>query len=308
MPSKKNILIIGQGVIGTFLGATLIKNNDVTHYIRDKSKARTEITLRFTDRRNKSFRLLKGVQFEYDLTDNFIEFQQYDYILIPVLHDQFKNVVNSLRPHLTPKQILVIMGNIWDDFDWINKNIENPYLFAFPNFGGAILDNELKGWLTENLSTGVSNSKDTDELHTFINILEEVGFKPRIEKNIEGWLMTHFAYNAGMLLEASTSGGFQKMTKKFSSLKNMYLTIRECMNTVDKMGLYPQQFKEGRMVYQPIGWNVLKTYFMFLLPGLAKSADANKDIDKWKSYAERIWKSARQMKIVTPILDTYFIT
>jgi hypothetical protein len=117
--------------------------------------------------------------------------------------------------------------------------------------------------------------------------------------------MTHFAYNAGMLLEAAKQDGFQKMTKTFNGLKKMYATMRECMNVVSELNIDVNKFKEGRAVYRAMWWNVIKTYLMFSLPGLAKSADASKNIEDWTSYSGKIWETAKQKNISVPILNSY---
>lgn len=298
-----NILIIGQGTIGTFLGATLSANeNSVVHYVREESKIRDKITLIFNDRRNKAFRLPKGKQYDYAITNSLNDIQSFNQIIVAVSHNQIRNVISMLSPSLQPNQTLVVMGNVWNDFDWFEQHIKNPYIFVFPNFGGAIVSNQLEGWLTPNFTTGITNSNHQNNLDEFNTLLSKVGFKPKEEKDIRGWLLIHFAYNAGMLLESANQNGFQIMTKKIRSLKDMYLTMRECMNVVKELGIDIENFKEGRAVNQPIWWNALKTYFMFLIPGLAKSADSSKDIKEWKSYGLKIYNTNKNLDIKAPLL------
>ena len=77
------------------------------------------------------------------------------------------------------------------------------------------------------------------------------------------------------------------------------------MDVVNKMGIDVENFTEGKTAYQAKGRNTLKTFFMFLLPGLAKSADATKNIEDWMSYSKEIWKSAQEISMSTPILSFY---
>ena len=303
MKKKNNILIIGQGTIGTFLGATLSGNeNSIVHLVREDSKIRDKITLNFNDRRNKPFRLPKGKQYDYAVTNNLNDIQSFSEIIVAVSHNQISNVLSMFSPSLQPNQTIVVMGNVWNDFDWIEQNIKTPYIFVFPNFGGAIVSNKLEGWLTPNFTSGVTNSKYQNNLIEFSTLLSKNGFKPKEEKDIKGWLMTHFAYNTGMLLESANQNGFQKMTKSWTSLKTMYSLIRECMCVVNKLNVETQTFKEGRIAFQPIWWNALKTYFMFLIPGLAKSADASKDIEEWRSYGQKIYNTSQNLDLAPPLL------
>jgi 2-dehydropantoate 2-reductase len=300
------VLIIGHGNIGTFVGATLKANEDINHLIRQNIPHPKEVILNFSDRRSKKFRIAKGTKYPYQVTDNVEDISVYDFIVIPVAHYHFRNVIKKINPYLTPKQVVVLMGNMWNDFEWLDSNIQNPYIFVFPNFGGALINNKLQGWLTPNFTTGTTKSGNQKSLELFNDILLKSGFKPQVENDIKGWLITHFAYNAGMLLEAAKQDGFQKMTKKISSLSNMYATMQECMSVASKTGIDITRFKEGRAVYQAKWWNALKTYFMFLVPGLAKNADATKNIEDWTSYSKEIWKTGNQISVSTPILNAYY--
>ncbi|MDH4091553.1 MAG: hypothetical protein OEV74_02605 [Cyclobacteriaceae bacterium] len=301
----KRILIIGKGNIGTFLGASLNINEHITHFTRKNVVYPKEVILKFTDRRDKKYRINKGIKYQYRTINDAQEIANYEYIIIPVAHYHLKSVINTIKPNLNRNQVLVIMGNVWDDFAWIESSIINPYVFVFPNFGGSIVNGSLQGWLTPNFTTGVTNPDFIGQLIEFESILRAIGFKPQNEKDIIGWLMTHFAYNAGMLLEAAKQDGFQKMTKTFNGLKKMYATMRECMNVVSELNIDVNKFKEGRAVYRAMWWNVIKTYLMFSLPGLAKSADASKNIEDWTSYSGKIWETAKQKNISVPILNSY---
>ena len=306
MKSKNKILIIGQGNIGTFLGATLSVKNSVVHYVQNKEKARKTIVLNFTDKRNKSFRLARGKTYTYRLTDSLAEINSFDNIIIPVSHTQFRNVIGLLRFKLNPNQTLILMGNVWNDFDWFEQNIKNPYIFVFPNFGGAIVSNKLQGWLIPNFTTGITDRNSQKFLEIFNSILNDVGFKTKIETDIKGWLMTHFAYNAGMLLEAANQDGFKIMSKNWKSLNTMYKLIKECMQVADGLRIQTQNFSEGKSARKPLWWNVIKTYTMFLIPGLSKSADASKNLVEWKSYGHKIYLDSKKLNINCPLLQLNF--
>ena len=73
--------------------------------------------------------------------------------------------------------------------------------------------------------------------------------------------MTHFTYNAGMLLEGAKQNGFQNMINKINSLYNMYTTMEECMNVVGELGIDVKRFRKEKTVYNAKLWNVIKTYY-----------------------------------------------
>lgn len=302
---KNNILIIGQGNIGTFLGVTLSANEQITHLVRINNIFAKDVKLNFTDRRSKKFRITKGEEYQYQTIDDLAQISNFDLIIIPVAHYDLGLVLKTIKPNLVPKQVLVIMGNIWDDFNWLREHISNPYIFAFPNFGGVIVSGSLEGWLTQSFTIGVTNPDFTKQLLIFEALLTMVGFTPQIENDMKGWLMTHFAYNAGMLLEAAKNDGFQRMTKNIKSLNNMYNTMEECMKVVGELDIDVKKFKEGKTLYQAKWWNVFKTYLMFFAPGLAKNADATKNIKDWTSYSKKVWETAHRNGITVPILNSF---
>jgi 2-dehydropantoate 2-reductase len=295
---KRQILIIGKGNIGTFLGLALQQSadNNVCHFVRNKGLKPTNIILNFTDRRNTKRKIKKNSVYSYQQTDNRMDIANADYIFIPVRFTQWRAIIENIKDKLNRNQTLVICGNVLDDFEWFEKNIPCPYVFAFPNFGGAIIDEKLQGWLTTNFTIGITNGLFQPNLEMVLSLLSEVGFKPQKENDIKGWLMTHFAYNAGMLSEAALQDGFQKMTKSLNGLKKMYTAMRKCINMIKNLGIDVTKFSEGRSVYSPLWWNVIKTYFLFLIPGLAKSADATKNIKDWMSYLEALEAYCKSQK------------
>ena len=297
------ILIVGQGNIGTFMGATLKASHDVTHYVNHAWETEEDVKLRFNDRREGKYKLGSDKSYQYKLTNELSEVKDYNYVIIPVNHNEFQSVLIKLLPYLHSNQTLILMGNIWNDFEWIKKNISIPFIYAFPNFGGAIVNNELHGWLTGKFTIGITNKKYKRNLKAVKLLLRKSGFRIKNQSDMKGWLTTHFAYNAGMLLEAANKNGFRSMTKSWKSMKNMFLLIKECMIVANGLGVETKKFGEGKELGLPIWWNVLKTYLVFLIPGMAKSADAGKNIQQWRSYAEKIYDTGVKLNIQMPLLE-----
>jgi 2-dehydropantoate 2-reductase len=300
---KTRILIIGQGTIGTFLGCTLAENDDVVHYIRNPQHARATIQLKFHDRRSKHWRREKGATYNYNVITNLSDFNTYHYVFVSVKYTAWKEVISRLALLLKNPQTLILSGNMWDEFEWLNSTLTTPFVFAFPNFGGAIVEDKLEGWLTPRFTIGITNLGCKRRLDDVSGLLINAGFAPREENNIKGWLQVHFAYNAGMLAVAAKYDGFQKLSKKWSALKEMYKAMREWVEVVKMLGINVSEFPERREVFKPLWLNVLKTYLMFCIPGLARSADQNKNLVEWRSYAQKVLKTARENKISTSLLD-----
>ncbi len=301
-----HILIIGQGNIGSFIGASFQSSGwNVMHYVRHPKKAKDQIKCRFNDRR-KTHTIKKGSIYEYTRIDDLYQVKDFDYIIVPVAHYQWKNVIQELNPYLNYHQTLVLVGNMWDDFDWLEDNTECPYIFAFPNFGGSIVKNELRGWLTPNFTTGFTNLLYRNRLVKFNRLLKVIGYEPKVEKDIRGWLMTHFAWVAGMYTEAAKQGSFQRMTNRFSSLKHAYQVTKDYMKIAKSQGVDFSKFEEGKKSNQSHWRNALRMYLLFLAPGLAKSLDVTKDLNDWRSYGDKILETKKKIavEVVKSSLDS----
>lgn len=298
----KNILILGQGAIGTFLGIAF--SGQAVHYVRTPSHARTEVQVNFRDMR-RSGRVKKGYLYTYPVVTDIQLVRDYSYIIVSVPFYQLRQAIEDLRPWLHSRQTVVVAGNVWDDFSWLDANLPCPWIIAFPNFGGGIQQGKINGWLTSRLTMGVTHPDYQTELESFRGILEGSGFRPRQVEDIRGWLLVHLAVNAGLMTEACFQRGFQNMGKSLSAVKRIYHLQRECLEIIKYAGVDPLAFEEGRTAYQPIWWNSLKTFAMFRIPGLAKSIDANMNLTDWASYGKALFAFSKEKGLSAPMLATY---
>jgi ketopantoate reductase len=89
---KRQILIIGQGNIGTFIGLALSQcaDYDVCHFVRNKGLKPTNIILNFTDRRKTKSKIKKNSVYYYRQTDNEIDITNASFIFVSVRFSQWK--------------------------------------------------------------------------------------------------------------------------------------------------------------------------------------------------------------------------
>lgn len=278
--------------------------NEVHHLLRDVYDSPPNVVCKFQDRR-KAVKIKKGSVYPYQLLGDKDQIPNYGYIIMAVNHDQWRDAILDLRPFVNPDQTLILMGNIWDDFDWIEENAPCPYLFVFPNFGGTIIKAELHGWLTSRMTGGWINCISENSYHDFKALLRQAGFILQYQEDMKGYLRTHFAWVTGSLIEVAKQKGYQKMTKNLLSLINMYRLIRACMLIVANRNVNVRKFKEGRKACQPVWWNAIKTYLIFCIPGLAKKADANMNLEAWRSYGIKLLTTTKSQHLHSPLLDTY---
>ena len=75
------------------------------------------------------------------------------------------------------------------------------------------------------------------------------------------------------------------------------------MQVVNHCGIHTASFAEGRAAFKPYVWNALKTRLLFMLPGLAKSADTTKNLPEWWSYAQKVYTTAVELNFPAPLLS-----
>lgn len=151
-----NIAILGTGVIGTFWGYALRQGSHrVCHLVRPgkpDAGVPKRVYLDFTDRRPVK---QQAKEYTYALETDWNALAAADAIIVPVKHTQWQPAVSALLPYLPDKTTVVLAGNVWeDDYEWLDGQLAGRYLFAFPHFGGAIVNDTLKGWLTGHMSLG----------------------------------------------------------------------------------------------------------------------------------------------------------
>lgn len=282
------ILIVGTGVIGTFIGAALqASGHDIWHLQRaGKKGSPSPVKLAFRDRR-KTKQKAKEKYYRYELVDD-SQIGDFPWILAPVGHTHVRAVAERLAPRLRPGQVVQWMGNVWRDYAWLTETL-NPYLvFTFPHFGGSFVDGALRGWLLPNLSLSEGKGGGSDRCTRIRKIWEEAGFVPKLKEDMRGWLWTHFAWNAGIMGAAGEASGFKHLRWQWGGLKKAYVVARMGMAEAEEMGAEVRKFAEGRRAYQPLWWNALKTRALFLVPGIAGMVD-RLDQRKWSEYAVEIW-------------------
>lgn len=290
-----NIAIVGTGVIGTFWGYALQqRGHHVCHLVRADPSAASlpkSVKLGFTDRRPVK---QKAKAYAYALETDWTTLTAVEAIIVPVKHTQWQSAVSALLPYLSDKTTVVLSGNIWEeDYQWLNEYLSGRCLFAFPHFGGAIVNGTLKGWLTAHMSLGHGKVLGP-AIEPIRNLFTGAGFSPVVQPDMRGWLLTHFAWNAGILTQALQDGGFRHMTRSWPSLTTAYRRVREAMRVAQACGVPVRRFPEGRKAFQPLWWNALQTFLLFLLPGMAQGADANRDEEEWAAFGEKVAATARK--------------
>jgi ketopantoate reductase len=229
----------------------------------------------------------------------------FDFIFLPIGNHELRSALEVVVPNLRPDQYLVLSGNLWDGFDYLENNIPGRYVLAFPHFGGAITEGTLSGWLTRNLSLGYISAENSKQLEQLKAFFESNGFKPKIRPDLKEWMLTHFAWNTGIMTEAYVQGGFRNMLRRFRNLKRAYYITREAMQVVKLLGVDYLRFEEGRMSEKPVWLNAIKVALLFKMSRIARIFDAAGNIPEWKSYGRSVLITSREKNLYLPYLEYY---
>lgn len=303
----ENVLIIGQGNIGTMVGAKLkAAGYSVDHYVRNKHKSRSAIRLKITDF-TSGVKLAKKENYIYKNVYDIRLIKNYNYVFVSVPQFQLREVIIDISPFLKKSQKVVIMGNVWNDFNFIESNLNCIYFFAFPNFAGVVKNDILVGVLTRKFTTGFTNYTYSKEQIKFDQLLTSIGFKPQQKQmNIAGWLLVHYAFMGSIMTVAAKEDSFVKMTSKFKSIKDIFLLMKEYMAVVEYYNIDLKKFNESKTIYNSLWYNTLKFYLIFRVPGLARKVNLLKDINVWTSFIKTFNLEVEDRRLDLPLIKKYY--
>ena len=245
------------------------------------------ILLALRDRRKTAHTVCRGA-YPYDLVTE-EQIPEFPWVIAPVGHQHLRAVVNRLTPHLKEGQVVLWMGNVWDDYDWLVEQLGAHLVFGFTHFGGNFVKGRLRGWLLPNISLAEGGVPDPERLEEIKRIWVRAGFRPKMREDMRGWLWTHFAWMGGVMGTALEAGGYRKLRWRWGQMKKAFKVVRLGMKEAEAMGAEVRNFKEGRRAYQPLWWNALKMRVVFMLPGIAAMVDRGMDREKWGGYVKTMW-------------------
>lgn len=256
-PVKKNICVLGLGVIGTtYAYALQDKGVDVEHLIRESKRATAPSTLdvKLLDGRYNS----KGEEKTgtYKVTQA-APGSSYDFILVSVASGKLEAAIESLRSN-DISGTLVLFCNLWNDRKYIESVVgDYPYVMAFPTAGGHMEDGKLDCVLFDHIMLESKSKSDIDNYDDLILYLSKADIKTENPHDMVEWIWIHMAVNAGVTSTAARDGIIDNpkqlaldLMSDHKALTKAVKTIRETLKVVEGRGVDLKLYKDEINAYK----------------------------------------------------------
>ena len=241
---KNRVLIFGAGVIGSIYAIKFIEAGvDVTVFARsNRLKALQENGLQYNE---------KGVvkSIKVNVIGALKNDDIYDFVFVPVRYDQSELALLALKDNQS-KTIVTMTNSSMGFSSWLDI-VGDRLLPAFPGYGGQIQDGVLYArFLSKDLSPtrfGEIGGLETERTRKLVNLLEAAKLSSKIDKDMQGFLITHSISDIAMTGVLVQDGKIidEKMLRSRKTARQITITLKTYIRAIQKAGvtINPSFFK-----------------------------------------------------------------
>lgn len=236
--SKKKILIIGTGVIGSIYAVNL-SNAGYSVTVLSRSRRLTELQEKGLIFYNSKIKSIDEAHVK--IIDRLSNDDIYDYIFVTVRYEQIESALLEIKNNYSPN-IITMVNNPFGYHKWEQIVGEERIIPAFPGAGGKIENGVLYYKLTSRLiqptTFGELSSKKSARIIELYDILKSAGFPVSICNNMDAWQKSHLAMVIPMANAIYFDGGNNYSTAKSKrAMRNMGLSLNENFNFLKSVGI-----------------------------------------------------------------------
>jgi 2-dehydropantoate 2-reductase len=235
------ILMFGRGVIATIYGqAFQAAGHDVEFYVRPGRAAEygDDVRTDLIDGRRARLGRRTTSTFGTRLRESIEPDEGFDLIVLSVAHHRLGEAAAYLAPRVGEATVLVF-GNVWDEpLAAVDPLPADRVVFGFPQAGGGFGDDGvLHGALFRSVILGTAGASPSRRELNARTPFQQAGFAAIQQQDMRGWLLLHFAADAGMFAQARRSGGLANMIGDRRALREAFLTSRELLPVLRRRGV-----------------------------------------------------------------------
>ena len=234
-----NILVFGRGAIGTQYGWALENAGHKVDFFVRKGRIKdygNTVSLDIYDSRSK--KQIKE-NWQINLKEEIEEDKTYDLILLSVNPEQVEGALLQVKRFAKNATVLFFCNYGLEVKAAVKDFPAGQIVFGFPGAGGGYEGNVLGGIIYNFFQLGQAGAKLSERESFVKKIFSDAGFKVKVQKNIEEWLLNHYVANAAMEAEVLKSGSFKAVASSKKLLGQMVLNIREMTPYVKAKGFHP---------------------------------------------------------------------
>lgn len=254
------IVIYGAGVVGCTYGWQLSEaGHDITVLVRKGQKQQIEeqgIHLICQDFRGDKKKTIETI-FRPCVIDELDPQNNFEYILVTTNKIQLPDALPVLGAS-AGKAHVVFFQNNWDGFDEINRYLRpEQYFFGFPFMvgGGKEADGihcVISGMEYSHTPIGEVNGEITPRVRKISQALEEAHLKPVLSRDIQLWIITHYAAAAGLTAGILGAGNAARFVGDSTIIRTAIRAIREGFAICLKRGYDAKAEKANKLYLLPL--------------------------------------------------------
>lgn len=302
------ILMFGRGVISSIYGWALEKaGHEVHFYVRP---GRTEhyggqLHMQLYDLRRGFFSGQLSEHWHTTLKEEISAEHDYDLIILSVQHYNFTEAAETVASFVGDATVL-IFNNFWDEPQQAASMLPADQLvWGFPGAGGGIEGNILRGALFGSVTFGTFGHPLSSREHATRALFAQSGFKIQEQTDFRGWLLIHFAQNAGLQSEFLLSEHETKRALTFGMFYNMALNVKELVPLLEARGVDLSAHSSAAILSFPafVSGAILWMLFTLVTP-LRCVLDAHANPREITSTCFDVLEDARRRGISVPRLES----
>jgi 2-dehydropantoate 2-reductase len=303
------ILMFSRGVIASIYGWALQKaGHDVEFYVRPGRAQQygSTLSMKLYDLRSKMTGTLIQESWMPRLREDIAADHNYDLIILSVQHYHFVEAAALVASRVGNATVL-IFNNFWNEPRAEAAALPASQLvWGFPHAGGGFDEQgRLQGSLLPSVLLGTFGTPPTDRHVAVQQMFRNAGFGLKEERDFRGWLLIHFAGNAGLLSELLRMGSPKALIHSVSALRQSLLNSRELIPLLEARGvdlsLHWKEVALFRLPSLPMALLLSLTLRFFSPLRLVMESHSNKE--ELRRICRDVLDEARRIRIAVPRLE-----
>ncbi|MFT2693615.1 ketopantoate reductase family protein [Clavibacter zhangzhiyongii] len=303
------ILMFGRGVIATIYGQVLQEGGHEVEFLVRPGRAaeygdevRTDV---MDARRSPLGRRVRGAV-TTRLREDLGSADGFDLVVLSVGHHRLEEAAAYLAPRIGDATVLVF-GNVWDEpLAAIAPLPADQVVFGFPQAGGGFgPDGVLHGALFRSIVVDASGRAAGRRGQLVRAAFRRAGIGTREEEDMRGWLLLHFAMDAGMFAQARAAGGLARMVGDPRALREAFLASRELLPVLAARDVDLRRHVAAAVPWRLpglTGWMLAAATVLVPIARVSLAAHTDPDAAEHRAVLDDARSAARQLGIATPRL------
>lgn len=305
------ILMFGRGVIASVYGRVLERaGHEVEFYVRPGRAATygDAVDLELTDMRHGPWGRRVVERWPVRLREELGADHDFDLIVLSVGHHRLAEAAAFLAPRVSRATVLVF-GNIWEEpLAAIGDLPADRVAWAFPQAGGGFgADGVLRAMMLPSVLFGTLGAAPTGRESAVRTIFREAGLRIREQPDFRGWLLIHFAADAGMHSQGLRRGVLADLVGAPGDLRAAMLTGRELLPVLQARGVDLSRHRVGLLPLRAPAWAVggALAVATVAFPPARRSFEAHADpaAEEPRAVCRDALAEARRLGVATPRLE-----